>query len=92
MLSIPSRASQFSPSPAWVLLCFNSNFFDHVLVDVRKDADRCERLGGIRNVILMIWHNAIDFEGGNGVVDLVEIDSGLRVLCGVLLELQQSSF
>ena len=68
------------------------NFFDHVLVDVRKDADRCERLGGIQNVILMIWHGAIDFEGGNGVVDLVEIDGGLQVLCGVLPELQQSSF
>ena len=57
------------------------NFFDHVLVDVRKDADRCELLGGIRNVILMIWHGAIDFEGGSGVVDLVEIDGEYSAEC-----------
>ena len=57
------------------------NFFDHVLVDVRKDADRCERLGGIRNVILMIWHDAIDFEGGSGVIDLVEINGEYSTEC-----------
>ena len=59
------------------------NFFDHVLVDVRKNAERCDCLGGIRHVHLIIWHGAIVFEGGSGVVVLVDIDGGLGVLCGV---------
>ena len=62
------------------------NFFDHVLVDVRENADRCERLGGIRHVHLMIWHGAIDFEGGSGVGVLVGkfwwIGSTLRSVAG----------